>query len=78
MNGAIAPDERASAHETVSFALFLEYRRQRLHAPVVETPEDLPDAPAPPPHPPASVRKAVEKEGGRRVVPHFGRQHSRH
>ena len=49
-----------SDHETVSFAVFLEYRaRRRLRAPVVEGTAPTPDLPTAPADPPAPESGAV-------------------
>lgn len=48
-----------SEHETVSFAVFLEYRARRMRAPVVEGPAPTPDLPTTPAYPPAPADGAV-------------------
>ena len=46
-------------HETVSFAVFLEYRARRMRAPVVEGTAPTPDLPTTPADPPAPEGGAV-------------------
>jgi hypothetical protein len=48
-----------SDHETVSFAVFLEYRARRMRAPVVEGTAPTPDLPTTPADPPAPEGGAV-------------------
>jgi len=48
-----------SDHETVSFAVFLEYRARRMRAPVVDGTAPTPDLPTTPAYPPASEGAAV-------------------
>ena len=48
-----------SDHETVSFAIFLEYRARRMRAPVVAGTAPTPDLPTTPADPPAPEGGAV-------------------
>jgi hypothetical protein len=58
LQGSITPVPR-SDHETVSFAVFLEYRARRMRAPVVESTGPTPDRPTTPADPPAPEGRAV-------------------